>query len=701
MLVGRHRKKLFRGTKENCFRQSKNFATLDSPTVHAGVIEKFEVKANILIGEIASCRETMRAAQNHQVQMMLAGAAALTMLFTVYGYIGKSAIIRPVIPFVTLFLVLALLTYIAAQGISVPLRYQYIKHLEKELRSLVEYNLYYWEEIDTQIATLTLENMSKKAAPFFTLMMVSMGSLLIACIAFASPMILDIVPPEWHLFFILCIFVLAIIILVPFLIITQGSKEYYSYALRKLRKRDIKDNVDAVDPKEEHEHMHSSIKESKLKSRAKIYFIFPRPQDAQKALFSLFGVAVGIMMVVLVGGGKGQDGINWAWAFFGGVFVVFALEFLLYQARYQLNDIRGFVEDREHPHSEARCRLDFVAKHLFNKNEKHAIIMSFLVGVLKILICFIILFFLCSGWLSFVVPGLILLVAVAYEYVRAKNWGKGTMALVAVGYVIRFLGGVYLGCLVLSFNPVAIIVGRDEVFAILIVVALAIGVRNAMTIYVGWTLEALDKRSKGKAVNSLSAHFQFLVKYYDRKARAVSGETKSDAPMNLPIAGLTIWNACLVVALVLFSFPIMSISSWDLMVALVEIISCAAIASIAIWFPKQFRGFREWFIVVPVVLFIFEIIICFFALWQQVSFWPSYVLAFMFSGEKLICSWMGYFQLMNSNYEKMLYGFQNFIDTIINKITNIIVPRLLALAFGRKTFETYFDRSIPDKNHQN
>ncbi len=78
------------------------------------------------------------------------------------------------------------------------------------------------------------------------------------------------------------------------------------------------------------------------------YLLLPRPQElVAKALFFL----VAPLGVALATGPTSKPRVGDAIAF------VFALEVLVYQARYQWNDIRGFAEDQRHPAAAERGRL--------------------------------------------------------------------------------------------------------------------------------------------------------------------------------------------------------------------------------------------------------------------------------------------------------------------------------------------------------
>lgn len=77
------------------------------------------------------------------------------------------------------------------------------------------------------------------------------------------------------------------------------------------------------------------------------YLLLPRPKD----LFKAWILPLGFAVAALGTGGLSADEVLRA------AVVWVLLEFLLYQARYQWNDIRGFAADQRHPDAASRGRL--------------------------------------------------------------------------------------------------------------------------------------------------------------------------------------------------------------------------------------------------------------------------------------------------------------------------------------------------------
>lgn len=174
------------------------------------------------------------------------------------------------------------------------------------------------------------------------------------------------------------------------------------------------------------------------------YLLLPRPKDAPKGAVLLLAYAIGAVGAGhLDGGSVAQDLVCWL-----------ALELLVYQARYQWNDVRGFAADQRHPDRDQRGRLPGpIERARTNVTASVAVLAARL---------------LATGALVLVLPGTegrILLassagvfgVAVVYELIRARATGRtsevppplrpalvGLWVVVGAGYAVRGLTGLAL-----------------------------------------------------------------------------------------------------------------------------------------------------------------------------------------------------------------------------------------------------------------
>ncbi len=175
------------------------------------------------------------------------------------------------------------------------------------------------------------------------------------------------------------------------------------------------------------------------------YLLLPRPGDLVKGW--IFPAAFGLG--VLAEGGAGGRELLRAAA------VWMALELLIYQARYQWNDIRGFAADQRHPDAAGRGRLPGPLSRRRRHTAASAAVASgrlALVALLALALPSLQLGSMLAG-LTVAVFG----VAVVYEWTRSLTTGgsdqtavprPGLVALwlvVGAGYAVRGVAGLALG----------------------------------------------------------------------------------------------------------------------------------------------------------------------------------------------------------------------------------------------------------------
>ena len=175
------------------------------------------------------------------------------------------------------------------------------------------------------------------------------------------------------------------------------------------------------------------------------YLLMPRPKDLVKALIVPFAFGVG----ALATGGSTYEQVLRAFV----VWVV--LELLVYPARYQWNDIRGFVADQQHPGAQDRGRLPGPLDRA-----RERVLVSSVVALARLAIAAGLVLMLPTLQLGeeiAAVMGAVFGIAIVYETLRARATGcTGQVppplrpALVALwlvvgaGYAIRGIAGLAL-----------------------------------------------------------------------------------------------------------------------------------------------------------------------------------------------------------------------------------------------------------------
>lgn len=177
----------------------------------------------------------------------------------------------------------------------------------------------------------------------------------------------------------------------------------------------------------------------------------PRPKDLVKAMLIPVTYVVGTLAV---GGVTTQSLLR-------AVVVVAAVELLIYPARYQWNDLRGFVADQRHPDSVGRGRLPGPVE-----SAPRRVLASTVVAVLRLVLVGVLVVALpglhLGGVLTFAVFS-VFGVAVVYEWLRSVFTGRGGQIppplragivliwlTVGAGYAVRGMIG-----LALAIDPFA------------------------------------------------------------------------------------------------------------------------------------------------------------------------------------------------------------------------------------------------------
>jgi len=176
--------------------------------------------------------------------------------------------------------------------------------------------------------------------------------------------------------------------------------------------------------------------------RLRDYLLLPRPGDLVKAWIFPAAFALGVLAA---GGASGREVLRAA-------LIWLALELLIYQARYQWNDIRGFAADQRHPDRAARGRLPGPPSRGRRHIRASALVAAGRVGLAAALALALPALDLGPALLALAVA--VFGVAVVYELLRSRATGRGDRvpapagagilalwAVVGAGYAIRGVSG--------------------------------------------------------------------------------------------------------------------------------------------------------------------------------------------------------------------------------------------------------------------
>lgn len=159
-----------------------------------------------------------------------------------------------------------------------------------------------------------------------------------------------------------------------------------------------------------------------------IYFVYPKVKDFQKLLLIPLGLVVGIFLFY------GTLSLKLLISQFSNTLMaIFIVDVLVYQSRYQLNDILGRREDQQ------AGKKDRLPIHLLGENG--AIFISAIVILIK---CSLAVYICLNRNYKFLLFLIILIgfVSVFYELARRYQKYKMIFILAGFGYPLRFFSGV-------------------------------------------------------------------------------------------------------------------------------------------------------------------------------------------------------------------------------------------------------------------
>ncbi len=189
-----------------------------------------------------------------------------------------------------------------------------------------------------------------------------------------------------------------------------------------------------------------AVEKSDTRARSLVsYLVMPRPKDLVKGLLIPVTYGLGLLSV---GAATGESVLR-------AVVVLLAVELLVYPARYQWNDVRGFVADQQHPSSSSRGRLPGPLSCARSR-----ILTSCSVAAAKLVAAAALIVLLpgldLAGILTFAIVG-VFAVAIVYELLRSVSTGRrsempapvtagivGLWVTVGAGYVVRGITGLAL-----------------------------------------------------------------------------------------------------------------------------------------------------------------------------------------------------------------------------------------------------------------
>ena len=420
-------------------------------------MENISNRINELISELCECREDERNTQNQILQVISLVGTILGILFgasylnsdekkgpiTIFQnvhtekgiYINKfcdlineNVTYERVIFWLSLLIFCIAFSYIIVLGMENILRYYYIRNLEDRLYDLIDNtqdndgrgSFLHWNAYSAPISTKNAKHItSTHTALSYVCYITAISCIILFSMGMVISLFLEITPRKWFDYLMLYIVIGGMIL--AFLLFLRSSNNSKNMAQF------------AWDTAHENQQLRFAGLTEGLYGKAKsfkrilLYLIYPKIQDLQKPMLIIIGFIYGVIL-------KGFNLVSANKL----LYILFVFDFLAYQARYQINDIRGIKEDEE-AGSQNRLLADDV------NNPEHVIKISFIVAIIKSGLAFIMTVF-CGGEIKGVLIAslsILLISTIMYETARKKEITWLVFIMVGVGYPLRFCVGFF------------------------------------------------------------------------------------------------------------------------------------------------------------------------------------------------------------------------------------------------------------------
>lgn len=396
----------------------------------------------VLLADYQALRDDERATTNSQAALASVFVALLAGLFAIlvgdcrFRGVGAAAarssgscyelaepvyVVAPALPF-------AVLSYIVMLGTVVTLKSFYMRAIENELRRFVSRPMTVIPEVTGASATelmLAVTSPRRGSRAYLALLVYLVLTFVVALVGWSVFVSLQLGAGARIAMLVLYGPLLLLIARQGFLINTGG---------RTLLRRAAK-NLATTDYPTMSAIMPTLPKRAPDERPTWSYLLLPRPQDLIKWFFVPVAYSIGLLLA------DTDSSVSLPYAALG--WLVF--EYLVYQARYQWNDIRGLTDDLAHPARSERRRLPVTAL-----GERKAVALSGLVILTKMALAAVIALNVPSLTAAVLVSGGCAW-AVAFAYERLRNGTSQSIVraiaiwlVVGVGYAVRTAFGLTL-----------------------------------------------------------------------------------------------------------------------------------------------------------------------------------------------------------------------------------------------------------------
>lgn len=556
------------------------------------VLPESSNRAEEILSELSECREDERNAQNQMIQVIATAGTILTFIFgvaTFFEEVNKSILFH-----LSNLVLCTAFGYITSLGIHNVLRYHYVENLEDEISKLStakedENKLIHWMSFSMAITTRNPTHLYNKYSKLhYIYYALATICPIIFCISLTVYQYLLL--EEYNILDklgITLLFVFMLFSFVAFFFSSIKARQMFKDAsIISRRKRNMRLNLkeNSGEQISEKQESRKEISEDKPAAKKKIskkdmaaviiYFFYPKKKDAQKPMLIVLGFFTGIFLK------EGSFYITLE-EVFCLIIVWLIIDFLLYQARYLWNDIRGVREDSE-AGKNGRLPVNILGK-------KAAVNLSLIVIFLRMSAAVILIAFMPGNIrMQLILPALaILLCSVIYEAVRTKEKVIGIFITVSFGYMIRFAAGALAAWPEMIDSDIMIMNHKIPHTSLLLLLAAYVFL-GGFSAVLPWTHEALCQIRGGN--NIQKKHHAYL---FD----SVKSRTKEDfQPLKEKGRIKDLWNAEYTLSMILLSainlitdYSIVMLAA-ELVTVFISIMLCITSYKNAKWILGLFIG---------------------------------------------------------------------------------------------------------------
>ena len=294
------------------------------------LFEKIGGTESEIEAEISECRQDERDSQNQILQVIAAAGTVLSVIFGSSALFPDDDIEQRIKMLQILFrlnvtVFCAALPYVTTLGIANILRFQYIRALEDNLaKKCPNSALLRWMSFSSPITTRNLLHIASPVTLFhFCCYNIATFSAILFCLILTYAQYLQI-PQKSLLDSILLFFSFSLMLIFAliFIFTCLNAEKIADFCMKKAtERRTVRLN------KSNSHNLEAFIK----------YALYPRAKDFQKGMLIILGYVMGMLLFPR----------KFSVEDFRCVFVNwFVIEYLAYQARYQVNDLRGLHEEQ-------------------------------------------------------------------------------------------------------------------------------------------------------------------------------------------------------------------------------------------------------------------------------------------------------------------------------------------------------------------